>query len=253
MPSGFNGKPSLPTIEAMAEESIRHLVTLQPQGPYFLGGFCNGAYVAYEMARQMEQQGLVVGLVILVEAGAPRYFDWLRALVHGGGRLARLSVETQTRVYAQLRKYLVRTDRAHHQGHQAVLKLFLQTARKKLLGLLGTPPENRGVQIPALDDRSQYSIIQLYRQFGLIALNYKPKPYRGRVVLLRTKSVTDSYPADRTTGWGNLASQIEIHDLPGTHATCQTEHVGVLAEHIGRSLRACHEDSQMASAQYRNL
>ena len=82
MPNGCDGKPFLPTVEAMAEENIRKLVALQPQGPYFLGGYCNGGLVAYEMARQMEQQGLEVGLVILVETLVPRHIGWLRALVH---------------------------------------------------------------------------------------------------------------------------------------------------------------------------
>jgi amino acid adenylation domain-containing protein len=242
-PNGLDGKPLLPTIEAMAEENIRHLVALQLHGPYLLGGYCNGGHVVYEMARQMEQRGLEVGLVILLDAAVPRYFGWLKALVRGGGWLARLGADAQIRVYRQLRNYLLRTHNAYHRGLRALLTLYLQTARRKLLRLLGTPPEKLGIQAPVVDDPEQYL---RYQQFGLVLLNYRPKPFQGRVVLLRTKSLQENYPTDRTGGWGKLVSQLEVHELPGDHVTCQTVHIGLVAEHIGSCLRAFQEDGDRA-------
>src|ERR1700751_5667753 len=35
---------------------------VQPHGPYYLGGYCFGGNVAFEMARQLLQQGNSVGL-----------------------------------------------------------------------------------------------------------------------------------------------------------------------------------------------
>jgi len=234
MPNGFDGKPLLPTIEAMAEENVRHLVALQPQGPYMLGGFCRGGLIAYEMARQMEQRGLKVGLVILLDAAVPRRFGWLEALIRCCGGLARLEPDAQTRVHGQVRYYLLRTHSAYHRGLGALLTLYLQTAKRRLLRLPGTPPEEPGTPGPA---------------FGGILMNYRPKPYPGRVVLLRTKSLQSSCPMDLTAGWGKLVSQLEVHEVPGDHATCRTEHVGVVAELVGRCLHAYHAEVQRASAQ----
>jgi thioesterase domain-containing protein len=248
MPDGFDGKPMLPTVEAMAEENIKQFIALQPQGPYFLGGFCNGGVVAYEMARQMEQQGLEVGLIILLDAGVPRYFRWLKALVHGGGGLAGLDVDTQTRVHARLRKYLVWTHSAYHRGLKALLTLYLQGARKRLLGLRGTFSEELEIQAPVFTDPSKR-----YQQLESILSDYQPQPYKGRIVLLRTQWLDISHPTDRTAGWGKLGSQLEVQELPGNHATCQTEHVGLVAEHIGRRLRAFHTDAQRAWAHSRCL
>jgi len=242
-PNGLDGNPLLPTIEAMAEENIRHLVALQPHGPYLLGGYCNGGHVVYEMARQMEQRGLEVGLVILLDAAVPRYFGWLKALVRGGGWLARLGADAQIRVYRQLRNYLLRTHSAYHRGLKALLTLYLRTARRKLLRLLGTPPEELGIQAPVFDDPGQYLP---YQQFGLVLLNYRPKPFPGRVVLLRTKSLQENYPRDRTAGWGRLAPQLEVRELPGDHVTCQTVHIGLVAEHIGSCLRAVQGEGKGA-------
>jgi len=80
-------------------------------------------------------------------------------------------------------------------------------------------------------------------------MNYRPKPYPGRVVLLRTKTLQSDCPQDWTAGWGELAAQIEVHEVPGDHATCRTEHVGVVAEVVGRYLHEYRVEAQRASTQ----
>jgi pimeloyl-ACP methyl ester carboxylesterase len=60
------------TIEAMALDRIGQLRALVPHGPYVVGGYCNGAFVAFEMAAQLIAQGEQVPVVILIEARAPR-------------------------------------------------------------------------------------------------------------------------------------------------------------------------------------
>lgn len=61
---GLDGRqPPLRRVEDMAAHYLREIRTVQPEGPYFLGGFCLGAYVALEMARQLEAQGETVALL----------------------------------------------------------------------------------------------------------------------------------------------------------------------------------------------
>ena len=61
-----------PTIEAMAADRIHSLRAMRPHRPYVLGGHCNDAFVAFEMARQLRAAGEAVPLVILIEAREPR-------------------------------------------------------------------------------------------------------------------------------------------------------------------------------------
>jgi amino acid adenylation domain-containing protein len=245
-PNGFDGGPLLPTVEAMAKENVRYLVALQPEGPYLLGGFCSGGLVAYEMARQMEQQGLEVGIVILLDTAVLRHFGWLKALIHAFGLLARFNADAQIRVYMQLRGYFVRVQGAYQQGLWTLWAFCLRAARDKLLRLLGTPLQKLGLPVPVFDGAEQYLRFQ---QFGGILMNYRPRPYRGRVVLLRPKSMRTVYPMDRTSGWGKLASQLEVHDLPADHDTCRTEHIGVVAEHIKRCLHDFRAEAKGVWAQ----
>jgi thioesterase domain-containing protein len=51
----------------MAARYIQEIRRVQPEGPYHLGGFSFGGPVAYEMARQLTQQGQAVGLVALLD------------------------------------------------------------------------------------------------------------------------------------------------------------------------------------------
>jgi hypothetical protein len=52
-PHGLGGEAVPPTIEAMAEDRLRALRAERPEGPYLLGGYCDGALVALEIARRL--------------------------------------------------------------------------------------------------------------------------------------------------------------------------------------------------------
>jgi acyl-CoA synthetase (AMP-forming)/AMP-acid ligase II len=59
------------TVEAMAAHAIRLMREVQPVGPYSLVGYCSGAWVAFEMARQLEVQGDKVERLVLIDSVAP--------------------------------------------------------------------------------------------------------------------------------------------------------------------------------------
>ncbi len=59
------------SIEAMAADRLRSLRAIRPRGPYCVGGFCNGAFVAFEMARQLIEAGEEVPMVVVIQARAP--------------------------------------------------------------------------------------------------------------------------------------------------------------------------------------
>ncbi len=70
-PHGLDGLPIPETIEAMAADRIQALRVRWPNGPYLVGGYCNGAFVAFEMARQLIDAGERVPMVVVIEARAP--------------------------------------------------------------------------------------------------------------------------------------------------------------------------------------
>ena len=55
-------------MEEAVEELINYIMSIQDEGPYLLGGYCNGSYVAYEIARRLASRGHRVDLLALVES-----------------------------------------------------------------------------------------------------------------------------------------------------------------------------------------
>jgi thioesterase domain-containing protein/predicted nicotinamide N-methyase len=66
-PHGVDGEPVPATIEAMAADRLAAIRRAQPEGPYMLGGHCNGALVAFEAARLLTAGGERVDLVVMVD------------------------------------------------------------------------------------------------------------------------------------------------------------------------------------------
>jgi len=50
---------------------VRLVRAVQPEGPYYIGGFCARGILAYEVAAQLTAEGSHVGLVILLHATPP--------------------------------------------------------------------------------------------------------------------------------------------------------------------------------------
>src|SRR5262249_32598684 len=61
------------TIEEMATFYIKEIKTLQPKGPYLLGGSSFGGLVAYEMAQQLNKACEEVSVLALLDTGGPNY------------------------------------------------------------------------------------------------------------------------------------------------------------------------------------
>ncbi len=67
------------TFEAMAARYVEALRHVQPAGPYYLGGFCFGGVLAYEIARQLELLGQSTALLAIIDGFPPQVIDEKRA------------------------------------------------------------------------------------------------------------------------------------------------------------------------------
>jgi thioesterase domain-containing protein len=124
-PHGLVGDAIPDSIEAMAADRVRALRALRPHGPYVVGGHCNGATVAFEMARQLTALGEDVPAVVIIEARAPAGQDRPREhaadeayVTFDGGGVRRLT--PRDRVSDALLRYAQAMDRytgGHFPGH----------------------------------------------------------------------------------------------------------------------------------------
>src|SRR5713226_1548702 len=66
---GLDGNGNcLTRVEDMASAYLKEIRELQPEGPYYLGGFCMGGSIAFEMAQQLTKEGQRVALLAMFDS-----------------------------------------------------------------------------------------------------------------------------------------------------------------------------------------
>ena len=126
-PYKFSELQNLPSFETVAATHIEALRAIQPEGPYLLGGFCNGGLLAYEMARQLEAAGERVDFLALIAPSAPVQYEPLRALSKRMSKLLRLGVNSQAHLFLRVRhtlRHVYRTVRPSGERVQDFDKLL---------------------------------------------------------------------------------------------------------------------------------
>jgi len=166
------------SIEVMAEGSLLAIREVQPHGPYLLGGWSMGGWIATEIARSLRAEGEEVALLVLLDAALPNqakagvlHLDWL------GGRIdaaldRTLSGLTQGRVGRLLRQY----------------------------GVTGGVDEALAVRLQA--------VIEAHRK---ALATYRPHPYEGPVVYWQAEAGAMS------KAWQRLFPQLRVEGGAGDH------------------------------------
>jgi acyl-CoA synthetase (AMP-forming)/AMP-acid ligase II/thioesterase domain-containing protein/acyl carrier protein len=213
------------SIEAMAADYVRALKALQPTGPYYLGGYCFGGVVAFEMARQLATASDRVALVAVLEGYPPA--------VAGGRdglwREWRFAINFVRALPYWLRDYL----RLGRMQMQARTRRVFRVARKRGLRLIGM-----NVELGARDVLDRLTLQPARLQDAIeehlaAARRYAPAPYAGRVVLFRTPRRLLQAP-ERDMGWSALSTEpVDVQMIAGSHGTILEEpHVRVLADKL---------------------
>lgn len=65
------GSETLKSVEEIATVYIKEMQEIDPHGPYYLGGYCFGSKVIYEMALQLQRNGFEVARLIIFDVPAP--------------------------------------------------------------------------------------------------------------------------------------------------------------------------------------
>jgi len=218
----WDGKDRQPAgIREVAAHYVDHLRTAQPEGPYLLGGHSFGGAVAFEMAQLLTAQGQPVGLLAMLDCGPSHW-----AVSPGWSRRALANI---------LRNLPGWVGEAATRG----VGEWRDSLRQELSFLQGDTREQPGLdELWQMDELPASYRDFLRRQYDAL-IDYRPKPYPGRLTLFRARSRSLLRPHDRDLGWQPLvAGGIDTHSVPGTHLTALREpHVGTLAEQLSSCLQ----------------
>ena len=212
---GLDGK-QMPdfTIEKIATHYLAEIRTVQPHGPYFLGGNSMGGTIAFEMAQQLEQQGEKVALLAMFDSFNKNAFP-------------RLTFRKQHYL-----KYLLKL------GFSQLFEELKQLTKRQLQTRLSQLYLRCGKSLSHSLSQALVAEANMQAKWA-----YSPQVYSGKIILFRAKEAAqfnkfylpnqaDWKARDPEQGWSHLTAQkLEIHDVPGDHYSIfEQPNVQVLAE-----------------------
>ncbi len=197
----------LTSILEMAANYIKEIQKVQPQGPYYLGGFSFGAEVAFEIAQQLLTQGHKTSLLAILDAVAPNNLpESAKQAVQ-----AKTSENWRAKYFQDLVK-LTWPERADY---------FLEKMKWHCtVGKLGIFHRNYLKYIKrSLPD---LYLLQVHFANHQASNEYKAAVYPGRVHLFRCPG--DLSVTNIDLGWNQLALDgVTISQIPGSHTTIMEE------------------------------
>jgi amino acid adenylation domain-containing protein len=203
-------------VEDMAAAYVAALRQAQPEGPYVLGGWSMGGLVAYEMARQLVEQGQEVRRLFLLDTSLPG----------SGGE--KHGADTESRLMALMAREHgldVSAEELEQLPPPQRLSRLLERAQGQGLVPAGLPPE----QLEPMVSR----LLAVFTASLRAARDYRPKPYAGNVVLVRAGDAGADAASKLDWGWERLAGSVEVEWVPGTHHSLVREpHVRTLAQRL---------------------
>lgn len=225
---GANGGQDPHTrVEGMAADYLREIRTVQPEGPYLIGGACTGGMVAWEIAQQLVAHGQRVALLVLLDTRRDNRFY----LAHQYHRVTRALTNQST----QARLILIdRTRKAIsilRLRHDQFLPYLGGAARRAWQGFRERKT-NRTTTARAAPPLSYADTL----------FTYRPSTYPGRITLIVNE---DWYRHHHVLGWKGLAADgIEVHRVPGNHYDFFRKN----AKWAGRQLKACLDKAQQEAS-----
>jgi surfactin synthase thioesterase subunit len=222
-----SGKQTALGMEKMATHYIATIQEQTPHGPYLLGGYCIGATVAVEIARQLVEQGEEVIHLLLIE---PSLLS---------NQLVRGIWPVVDRVGQILKWDLKRKIHYFHRYGVAFDFWLLKSPRSKFialchrLGLASRIGSSRvteyeedewGREIREMFDTLDYAIYVLAsRLYNLRSLSVPTTVYFSE----------ESPPSHRTANRAReISPTVRFETVPGDHFTCLTEHTSELADKL---------------------
>ncbi len=216
---GWDGKELLLiSLEEMAANYLQEIRLVQPQGPYYIGGHSFGGFVAYEIARQLEQQGESMAFLALFDCVGPNLTSESHLFQRIDIRLQNLSKLSTSQKLSYIRARI--EYQLRRKVPQSVQKPYF-----KFVELFLSPQQKLAFKINNLN----YQILK----------KYIPQTYGGKLTLFRAEIRKSKGHFDADGGWRGMAlGGVDAYEIPGDHASVlsQADTAQIIAERIDNTI-----------------
>jgi amino acid adenylation domain-containing protein len=200
---------TLTDMRSLALEYIEGMRSVQPSGPYYLGGMCAGAHIAEQMILELEAQGETVGLFAVFDTWVLQnsYVRWLWRIHY----------------YHQRTRQLLRS------GGRRRLKSLTRSLHRTLDRI--THPFSRPPNTP-------------WQKVYWPGKDFSNPHFNAPVALFKRPRQPFYYVKDTTMGWGSRSrGGVEIHCIDVPHLMLRQPYVGELGSLLRESLSRATSNS----------
>lgn len=207
----------LTRVEDMASRYLEALQTIQPEGPYQLGGWSFGGIVAFEIAQQLHSLGHEVALLALIDSFNPTVLNKPKP---DEAILITSFARNLSRLFDK--ELPVSVDKLRQLELDEQLDCLLKEA--KILQIL---PSEIGLQ-------QMRQLFEVFQANSQAIHSYVPQPYSGQITLFCAEEKSIQLAEKQIQGWNSLAmAGIDIHKIPGDHFSI------VRSQVLVKKLKAC--------------
>ncbi len=212
-PHGADGGAVPATIEEMARDHLRLVRSVQPVGPYLLGGYCFSGVVALEMARQLRNEGEEVSHLVIVGVERIR----TTRFGHVKDTVARIAGRFGIPEEVSRRWIASRVDDARRVWH--LVRPRSPRTQTKLVW-----PDPITAHVEAAEAQALHAYV------------LRHVPVRATMLCPRADAGDDAAPIWRN--WKGLFAALNVRLIPGSHTGALTEHLPSLTAELRNVLEA---------------
>jgi acyl transferase domain-containing protein/thioesterase domain-containing protein/acyl carrier protein len=243
------------TMAELASEHVAAIRAIQPEGPYYVGGWSFGGAVAFEIAQQLTKAGHTVALLAIMDTEARvlslRTQGWRERVKWGWNQLIMcFDVVRHTGPYIRDGIYLIlpsalkksRSGKNRPSAWEYITWAWADAIRHLLLKRADIANVvSRDSRLMLIQQPSTRRAMKVLKANWKVLMKYIPESYSGKITILRAEdqSVMHKLHDDPTLGWGEVADGgIEVITVPGNHAVML---IKPYIETVGATLKDCLE------------
>ena len=228
-PQGTLGRALASSFEEGAAEYVKLIRAVQPKGPYYLGGYCNGAIAIYEVAQQLARAGETVASIVLLDPPDLDLLYWRR--ITAAGKALHLPERRLHNVYLRIADTL---EIWKYQGVGPMLRELWNGSLRVIPRVFRalTNPSQRAETASAL------SLDDLTFHYYELMAAYEPTANSGSGAAWIILRQEDGHrPALQTAYWSRFIPKARFESIGGTHLEL-SNNIGEIAGAIKTALKS---------------
>jgi amino acid adenylation domain-containing protein len=222
---------SSPSIEQMATLYNREIRSVEPDGPYLLGGWSMGGLVAWEMAQQLIKEGETIGLLALIDTKPPsRYRE----------------ADDRSDEMPVLARFALDMSRLVGRDPRPLAELFSQSTEQDQWEMVQEALCTYGVLAPETAHAEMTALLGVFTRNSLAMNNYVLSHTEQPIVFFRSSETPERLSESWAT-WAGGGIQFQL--VHGDHFTMlRRPNVRVIAEVLQRCIAMAGGQQQRAFA-----